>query len=104
VVIGSMASAQDRRGMRFWNLTLYTVTDLRMSPAGKETWGPNQCENDRDGTVDHDERVRITGIEPGRYDVKLTDKIGRVCTIRNVEVKEAAVFAIEEKQLTDCRQ
>jgi hypothetical protein len=102
-VIGS-AAAQDRRGMRFWNLTLYTVTDLRMSPAGKDAWGPNQCENDRDGTVDHDERLRITGIEPGRYDVKLTDKIGRVCTVRNVEVKEAAVFAIEEKQLTDCRQ
>jgi hypothetical protein len=103
-VIGSVAAAQDRRGMRFWNLTLYTVTDLRMSPAGKDAWGPNQCENDRDGTVDHDERLRITGIEPGRYDVKLTDKIGRVCTVRNVEVKEAAVFAIEEKQLTDCRQ
>jgi hypothetical protein len=103
-VIGSAATAQDRRGIRFWNLTLYTVTDLRMSPAGKDAWGPNQCENDRDGTVDHDERLRITGVEPGRYDVKLTDKIGRVCTVRNVEVKEAAVFAIEEKQLTDCRQ
>jgi hypothetical protein len=103
-VIGSVAPAQDRRDMRFWNLTLYTVTDLRMSPAGKDAWGPNQCANDRDGTVDHDERLRITGIEPGRYDVKLTDKIGRVCTVRNVEVKEAAVFTIEEKQLTDCRQ
>ena len=101
-VISSATSAQDRRSMRFWNLTLYTVTDLRMSPAGKDAWGPNQCENDRDGTVDHDERLRITGIEPGRYDVKLTDKIGRVCTVRNVEVKEAAVFTIEEKQLTDC--
>jgi hypothetical protein len=104
VVISSAAAAQDRRGMRFWNLTLYTVTDLRMSPAGKDAWGPNQCQNDRDGTVDHDERLRITGIEPGHYDVKLTDKIGRVCTVRNVEVKDAAVFAIEEKQLTDCRQ
>jgi hypothetical protein len=103
-VIGSAAAAQDRRGMRFWNLTLYTVTDLRMSPAGKDAWGPNQCENDRDGTVDHDERLRITGIEPGRYDVKLTDKIGRVCTVTNIEVKEAAIFAIEEKQLTDCRK
>jgi hypothetical protein len=104
VVISSAAEAQDRRGIRFWNLTLYTVTDLRMSPAGKDAWGPNQCQNDRDGTVDHDERLRITGIEPGHYDVKLTDKIGRVCTVRNVEVKDAAVFAIEEKQLTDCRQ
>ena len=66
----SAATAQDRRGMRFWNLTLYTITSLQMSPAGQDTWGPDQCLNDRDGTVDHDERLRITGIEPGRYDVR----------------------------------
>jgi hypothetical protein len=103
-VMGSVAAAQDRRGIRFWNLTLYTITSLQMSPAGQDKWGPDQCRNDRDGTVDHDERLRITGIEPGRYDVKLTDKIGRVCIVSDVEVKDAAVFAIEEKQLTDCRQ
>ena len=44
-----------------------------------------------------------TGVEPGRYDVKLSDKTGRVCIVRNVEVKEGAVFSIEEMQLTDCR-
>ena len=37
-----------------------------MSPAGENIWGPGQCKNDRDGTVDHDERLRITGIEPSR--------------------------------------
>ena len=72
-----------------------------MSPAGKDSWGPDQCKNDRDGTVDHDERLRITGVEPGRYDVKLSDKTPR---LRNVEVREGAVFSIEEKQLTDCRR
>ena len=46
----------------------------------------------------------ITGVEPGRYDVKLSDKTGRVCIVRNVEVREGAVFSIEEKQLTDCRR
>jgi hypothetical protein len=49
-----------------------------MSPAGKDSWGPDQCKNDRDGTVDHDERLRITGVEPGRYDVKLSDKTPRL--------------------------
>jgi len=96
------AAAQDRKGMRFWNLTLYTVTQMQMSPAGQNAWGPDQCKNDRDGTVDHDERLRITGITPGRYDVKLSDKIGRVCVVRDIEVKDGAVFAIEEKQLTEC--
>jgi hypothetical protein len=98
------AAAQQSRPVRFWNLTLYTVTSLQMSPAGQETWGPDQCKNDKDGTVDHDERLRITGITAGRYDVKLTDKIGRACLVKNVEVKDGAVFTIEEKQLTDCRK
>jgi hypothetical protein len=101
-VIGTDGHAQNAKGIRFWNLTSNTITQLQMAPAGSDTWGPDQCKNDRDGTVDHDERLRITGIAPGRYDVKFTDKTGRRCTVRNVEVQDGAVFSIEEKQLTDC--
>ena len=101
-LVVSSAPAQDRKGIRFWNLTLNTITQLQLSPAGKNTWGVDQCRNDRDGTVDHDERLRIIGIDPGRYDVKLADKAGRTCIVRDLEVKDGAVFSIEEKQLTDC--
>src|SRR5215510_3634766 len=104
VAIGLVSSgthAQDKP-IRFWKLTVYTITALQMSPAGKEDWGINQCKNDRDGTVDHDERLRITGVNAGRYDVKIADKTGRVCIVRNIDVKEGAIFTIEEKQLTDC--
>ena len=97
------ADAAERRGMRFWNLTLYTLTSLQFSPVGQDKWGPNQCLNDDDKTVDHDERLRITGLTAGRYDAKLTDKVGRTCVVKDVEVKEG-VFAIEEKQLTSCAQ
>src|SRR5262249_32716375 len=103
-LLGLSVLAQDRKGIRFWNLTLYTITTFQMSPAGKDSWGPDQCKNDRDGTVDHDEHLRIIGAEPGRHDVKLNDKTGRRCILRNVEGKEGAVFSIEEKQLTDCRR
>ena len=85
-------------------LLLASIAFALVVSAGKDSWGPDQCKNDRDGTVDHDERLRITGIEPGPYDVKLADTIGRVCIVRNVEVKDGAVFSIEEKQLTDCRR
>ena len=103
LLLAGPAAAQDK-GIRFWNLTANTVKQLYLSPAGKEDWGPNQCKNDRDGEVDHDERLRISGIEPGRYDVKLADVRGRVCVVRNVEIKAAAVFTIEEKQLMECMQ
>jgi len=97
------ASAAERRGMRFWNLTAYTLTSLQFSAPGQNAWGMNQCENDNDKTVDHDERVRVTGLAPGRYDAKLADKTGRICVVKNVEVKDG-VFVIEEKQLTDCEK
>ena len=100
-LLSGAAFAKDKP-IRFWNLTLHTVTNLQLSPAGKNDWGPNQCKNDRDGTVDHDERVNVTGVAVGRYDVKLADDSGRACLVKNVDVKAGAVFVIEEKQLTDC--
>jgi len=102
-VIASVAHAENKP-TRFWNLTANTITALQMSPAGKQEWGINQCKNDRDGTVDHDERLRITDVSAGRYDVKFVDKAGRTCVVRDIDVKEGAVFTIEEKQLTDCRK
>jgi hypothetical protein len=98
----SSTMAEESKGMRFWNLTLHTITQLRLSPTGENRWGADQCQNDRDGTVEHDERLRITGVTPGRYDVKLTDETGRTCVVRNIEVRAGVVFTVEEKQLTDC--
>jgi len=100
----AQSSAADR--MRFWNLTTVTIQELYMAPAGTTSWGPNQCKNDRDGSVDADERLTITGITPGRYDVKLKDKKGRTCTVRNVEVVggKPYAFSIADKDLTNCSQ
>ena len=95
--------AADRRPTRFWNLTANTIVTLQMSPTGLEAWGRDQCENDRDHEVDHDERLRITDIEPGRYDVRFKDKSGRVCTVKNIEVKDGDIFTIEEKDLKECQ-
>src|SRR5215475_15427174 len=98
----SAAFAADRKPMRFWNLTMYTIVSLQMSPAGQQAWGRDQCENDRDHEVDHDERLRITDIAPGRYDVRFKDNTGRVCVVNDIEVKDGDIFTIEEKDLKGC--
>ena len=103
MVAAAEAQTTKRSGMRFWNLTLYTLTSLQFSPPGQNTWGKNQTENDDDKTVDHNERLRITGLTAGRYDARIIDKIGRTCVVKDVEVKDG-VFSIEEKQLTSCQQ
>ena len=87
---------------RFWNLTADTITSLQLSPPGKNEWGRNQADNDRDHTVDHDERLTITDTPAGVYDVKFVDKGGRTCVVPNVQIKTGAIFTIEEKDLKDC--
>jgi len=90
--------------MRFWNLTSAEITELYLAPAGTTQWGPNQCLNDSDKSVDADERLDLTGIVTGRYDVKLADKTGRHCMVKNVEAKSGGkyAFSISENELTDC--
>jgi hypothetical protein len=92
----------ENRPTRFWNLTLYAISELYLAPAGTASFGPNQTRNDKDGTVDPDERLRITGVEPGTYDARLTDVSGRSCLVRNIKVEAGAIFSIEEKDLTAC--
>ena len=90
------------KGIRFWNLTTATISGFQLSRAGKHDWGSNQTLNDRDKEVDHDERLRITGVEPGRYDAKIDYRGSRQCFVRDIEIKADTVFSIADKDLRDC--
>jgi hypothetical protein len=103
VIPPGSAMAQGK-GIRFWNLTTATISGFQLSPAGKDSWGPNQTLNDKDKEVDHDERLRITGVEPGRYDAKVGYRDSRQCFVRDIEIKADAVFSISDKDLKDCNK
>ena len=103
IVLPGSAMAQSKgKGIRFWNLTTSTISNFQLSPAGKNEWGPNQTLNDKDKEVDHDERLRITGAEPGRYDAKVGYRDNRQCVVRDIEIRADAVFSIADKDLKDC--
>jgi hypothetical protein len=104
LIVATAAFAAEGKGVRFWNLTTSKIVSFHLSPPGMSNWGRNQCENDRDGSVSHDERLKITGIEPGSYDAKLGLENGRVCIVKAVEIKANEVFSIDDKALTDCKQ
>jgi len=96
----AVAASAQSRPTRFWNLTQDTISEFYLAPAGTANFGPNQCKNDKDGTVDHDERLRITGVETGVYDVKFTDIRGRTCVVKDIKIEVGQIFSIEEKELT----
>jgi hypothetical protein len=104
ILLASAAAAQAADGpTRFWNLTPMKLTGFYLAAAGSGAWGMNQCQNDRDGSVDPDERLRITGIESGIFDAKLAADSGRQCFVRNLKIETGAIFSIEEKDLTQCQ-
>ena len=96
--------AAQGKGIRLWNLTTATISEFQLSAPGKNDWGPNQTLNDRDKEVDHDERLRITGVEPGRYDAKVGYRGSKHCFVRGIEIKADAVFSIADKDLKDCNK
>ena len=57
LVFCSAAVSAER--LKFWNLTSFTIKELRLAPAGSADWGPDQCRNDPDGAVDADERLTL---------------------------------------------
>ena len=102
VTAGVHEAAAQQRPTRFWNLTKNTISEFYLAPAGTSDWGPNQCQNDKDGRVDFDERLAIRDVPAGVYDAKFTVTTGRTCTVQTIEVKPSAIFSIQEKDLTSC--
>jgi len=105
LVLPGMAIAQTKgKGIRLWNLTSATISSFQLSISGKNEWGANQTLNDKDREVDHDERLRITGVEPGRYDAKVGYSSAKQCFVRDIEIKADAVFSVADKDLKDCNK
>jgi hypothetical protein len=99
IAVAVPAKAKDTR---FWNLTSSTVKSLELAPAGTTAFGPNQCVNDPDGAVDHDERLKVTGVKTGAYDARLKLADGRLCMAKGVRIEAGKPFSIEDKDLVGC--
>ena len=87
---------------KFWNITGDTIVKFELAPAGTTKWGPDQCKNDADDSVDDDERLTIKDVPTGAYDARMTYKDGNVCLAKSVKVTEGKIFSIEKKDLTNC--
>jgi hypothetical protein len=99
ILVAGPAIAKDTQ---FWNLTASTVKSLELAPAGTSAFGPNQTTNDPDGAVDHDERLKVTGVKTGAYDARLKLADGRACMAKGIQIEAGKVFALEEKELVGC--
>lgn len=100
--VGPAGAASDR--FVAYNLTSTTdLTGLYLAPAGTENWGPNQVLTDKDKVLDHGERLRLSGITRGRYDVKVTFGKDRSCVKHGIDLTQDPTFDIRDEDLAHCR-
>ena len=91
---------------RFVAFNLTTATDFKglyLAPAGTRDWGHNQVLNDKDKIWDASERLRLTAISRGRFDVRLVDSKGRECKMAGVDLTKDITFAVHDADLASCR-
>ena len=99
----SSATAADSP-LVLYNLTARTdFTGVYLAPPGTQRWGPNEALTDKDKSLDSDERLVLKDLTPGRFDLKLVDRKGRTCIIRNIDLVRETSFDIRDEALTDCR-
>jgi hypothetical protein len=102
-LICSAAAAAEVKYPLFLNRAGETIVKLQFARAGTTKWGPDQCQHEEDKGVEHNEKVPLPDVSPGRYDVRFTDLKGRICTVKNLDVKEGALTVIRESELPpDC--
>jgi opacity protein-like surface antigen len=99
-------SATAQAADRFYAYNMTTSTQFSavyLAPAGTQRWGRNQTLNDKDHGLETSERLAITGVSHGRFDVKLQDSKGRVCIKRGVDLTKDTTFDIRDADLSGCR-
>ena len=105
IVGGLMTTAQGAEsgeGIALRNLTSAPITQVYISPAGQNTFSADQIALIPGGAVDHDKTLKLAGISPGRYLLRVTDNTGRVCWVRNIALEANQVVPVQDKDLTDC--
>ena len=87
-----------------YNLTTSTeFTGVFLAPAGTENWGANQALNDKDKSLETSERLPLSGISRGVFDIKLQDRKGHICVKHDVDLTRDTSFDIRDSDLVDCR-
>ena len=95
-------AADAPRAERFFVYNLTSASDLGglyLAPAGTTGWGPNQALNDPDHQLNPTERLALTGVGHGVYDVRVVTTKGHACVKAGVDLTHDTSFDIRDADL-----
>jgi hypothetical protein len=105
MVLVLVSGGDVREDVRFFVYDLTTATrftEVYLAPAGSGQWSANQALNDKDRALDPGERLALSGIARGIYDVKFVDPTGHTCIKSGVDLTRETTFDIRDTDLAKC--
>lgn len=88
--------------MKVWILTASAIVDFRLAPGSSSKYGRNLALDDKDKTIDVDERLSLRDVAPGTYDARVKLRNGRKCRVTGLTLNAGEIASIEDKQLECC--
>lgn len=101
-LLAASASLAAERFVGFNNTTSTVFTGVFLAPAGTTAWGTNQALNDKDKVWDFGERLVISGVARGLYDLKIVEPSGRICIKTGLDLTHDLTFDIRDADLMNC--
>lgn len=84
------------------NDSAWELEQLFLSPVDERSWGPDQLGAD---VLTPGERLTLTSIQCGTYDLKVVDEDGDVCVLEGVDLcADASVWHLTSRALLDCQE
>ena len=86
--------------MVFENQSSWDITHIYFSPSKSKNWGEDQLGSD---ILSKGDRLTISGVSKGKWDVRVVDEDGDECIIGDVSITSNDKWVIEDDDLLACQ-
>lgn len=94
------AAAMADSTIQIVNQSGWELHEIYFSPTSQENWGDDHL---GDQVLEQGDSLTLTGVESGRWDIRLVDEDGDECTLEDVHITESEQWVITEDDLLGCQ-
>ena len=94
------AAAMAGSTIQIVNQSGWELHEIYFSPTSQENWGDDHL---GDQVLEQGDSLTLTGVESGRWDIRLVDEDGDECTLEDVHITESEQWVVTEDDLLGCQ-
>lgn len=93
-------SATAESTIQMVNNSGWELHEIYFSPASQDEWGDDYL---GDEVLEQGDSLTISGVNDGKWDIRLVDEDGDECTLEDVHITESESWEITEDDLLGCQ-